>query len=148
MPSTSVEVVASGQLQSVVPATAPSGPITVANADGSATSASSFITGNRPFITDFSPVFGPTNTLVEIDGFNLSSGTVTGVKFGGIAVNTSSITVWNANEIQVGVPSGASNAPITLLSSLGNFTTSSNFLSSPDRSSRISVRSVGRRALL
>jgi uncharacterized repeat protein (TIGR01451 family) len=124
-----VTVVATTELQAQVPAGATNCLITVITANNTNHSASTFLTGSNSFITDFTPVLGPAGTLVSIDGYNLYP-SVTGVKFGGIETRTSNFSVWNATQIQVAVPGGASNAPITVLASGGSYTTPSNFLSS------------------
>ncbi|MGD1084682.1 MAG: DUF11 domain-containing protein [Verrucomicrobiota bacterium] len=128
--SSSVTVVATTELQAEVPVAATNCLITVSTAGGTGRSTNTFLTGSSPFITGFSPVLGPSNTLVLIEGYNLNYPIVTGVEFGAISVKTNDLAVWNPTQIQAPVPGGASNAPITVLSSKGNYTTSSNFLSS------------------
>jgi uncharacterized repeat protein (TIGR01451 family) len=127
--STNVSVVASTQLQAVVPAGATNAAITVGTANGTYVSSNLFITGFTSGITDFNPAFGAAGVNVTIDGFGFSSST--GLVFAGVTVKSSNITVSNDTQIQLVVPTGASNGPITVLSSHGSFTTSSKFLTSP-----------------
>jgi len=126
--SASVSVVASTQLEAVVPAGATNGAITVGTTNGSYVSSNFFLTGFTAGITDFNPTFGGSSTYVTIDGFGFL--TATKLVFAGVTV-TSGITVLTDIQIQLMVPPGASNGPITVVSSRGSFTTSSNFLTSP-----------------
>jgi uncharacterized repeat protein (TIGR01451 family) len=129
--SASVSVVAATQLQAVVPNGATNGPITVRTVNGSYVSSNIFLTGFTAGISDFNPAFGGANANVIIDGFGFSS--MTSLVFAGVtlAPNSSYITAHNDAQLQVVVPPGASNGPITVVSSHGSFTTTSNFLTSP-----------------
>jgi uncharacterized repeat protein (TIGR01451 family) len=129
--SASVSVVAATQLQAVVPNGATNGPITVHTANGSFVSSNIFLTGFTAGISDFNPVFGGANANVIIGGFGFSS--MTSLIFAGVTLLPAStyITSKSDIQIQVVVPPGASNGPITVVSSHGSFTTSSNFLTSP-----------------
>jgi uncharacterized repeat protein (TIGR01451 family) len=129
--STSVTVVAATQLQAVVPNGATNGPITVTTTNGTYVSSNIFLTGFTAGISDFNPAFGAANANVIIDGFGFSS--MTSLVFAGVTLppNSPNITSKSETQLQVVVPSGASNGPITVVSSHGKFTTSSNFLTSP-----------------
>lgn len=129
--SGSVAVVASTQLQAVVPTGATNAAITVATTNGAYVSSNIFMTGFTSGITDFNPTFGGSNANVIIDGFGFS--TATSLVFAGVTLLPGShyITAVNDTQMQVVVPPGASNGPITVVSSRGSFTTSSNFLTSP-----------------
>ncbi|MGA2556226.1 MAG: IPT/TIG domain-containing protein [Verrucomicrobiota bacterium] len=129
--STSVTVVAATQLQAVVPNGATNGLITVSTTNGVCVSSNVFRTGFTSGITDFNPSFGAANANVIIDGFGFNS--MTKLIFAGVTLLPGSpyITASNDTQIQLVVPPGASNGPITVVSAHGSFTTSSNFLTSP-----------------
>ncbi|MGA2543208.1 MAG: IPT/TIG domain-containing protein [Verrucomicrobiota bacterium] len=127
--SASVSVVASTQLEAVVPTGATNGAITVGTTNGTYVSSNIFLTGFTSAITDFNPTFGGVNANVTIDGFGFS--TATKLVFAGVTVTSGYITVFSDTQIQLEVPPGASNGPITIVSAHGSFTTSSNFLTSP-----------------
>jgi hypothetical protein len=121
-----VTLVASTELQTVVPAGTVSAPITVTTRYGSFTTSSNFMAVTGLAITDFSPVYGAAGTYVTIDGFDFLA--VTGMTFAGVAVPVSAFTVFTETQIQLAVPNGASTGPITLRGAQGSFTTSSNFV--------------------
>ena len=126
--ATSVAVVAYTELQVVVPANATNAAITVSTTNGAYVSSNIFVTGFTSGISDFSPAYGAAGTYVTIDGFGFLNETK--LVFAGVTV-TSGFTVHTDTQIQLQVPSGASNGPITVISPRGSFTTSSNFLTSP-----------------
>jgi hypothetical protein len=120
---TSITVSNNSQLQVAVPATATNGPITVLSAHGSFTTSSNFLASAGPVVLSFSPASGAVNSQVTLQGFNFTN--VTTVKFGSRSV---SVTPTQDNQLIVNVPTGATNAPIQVISSTGTFTTSSNFI--------------------
>ena len=129
--STSVSVVAATQLRVVVPNGATNGPITVSTTNGAYVSSNVFLTGFTAGISDFNPTYGAANANVIIDGFGFSS--MTSLVFAGVTLPSNSmyITAKSDTQLQVVVPPGASNGPITVVTSHGSLTTSSNFLTSP-----------------
>jgi uncharacterized repeat protein (TIGR01451 family) len=130
--SASANVVAATQLRAVVPNGATNAPITVHTTNGTYVSSNIFVTGFTAGITDFNPAFGASGTTyVSIDGFGFTS--MTSLIFAGVTLppNSSYITSSSDTFLQVQVPPGASNGPITVVSSHGSFATSSNFLASP-----------------
>jgi len=108
-------------LQVTVTNASGTGPIKVFTPQGTFTTSSNFSSAAGPVIGDFSPTVGGPGIYVVIDGLNFSSVTV---KFGGVAATSS---IRSATQIIATVPSGASTGPISVTSSAGTFTTSSNF---------------------
>jgi large repetitive protein len=119
-------VTASTVVSATVPAGAGDGPITVTTSAGSAVSTNIFTAGSEPTITSFSPASGTNGTPVVISGGNFF-GTPT-VEIGG---KSASATVTSTTEINATVPAGATNGPITVTTTNGSFTTSSNFVTGP-----------------
>ena len=109
-----------------VPAGTFSSPVRV-NVPGS-----SFITTTNmrmePTITGFTPSHGVPATVVSISGAALNEG-ATAVKFGGL--NAASFTVVGYGQINATVPAGTTNAPISVTTSNGTFTTGSSLFYVP-----------------
>jgi hypothetical protein len=120
----SFAITAANQIQAVIPATATVGPISVQTPGGTAVSATNLITGNGPIISGFSPIAGPVGKQVTITGTGFSQ--ATDVKFGGVSITAGQVTA--DTQIQVFVPAGATNAPISVIKGTNIFTTSSNFI--------------------
>lgn len=133
--STSVIVAADGtNLTARVPAGATSGPITVTTSNGTGSSPSPFtVIGPGPYITGFSPVAGSGGLLVYIDGVHFQTSAPTNATFGGIA--GTNFFVAADTRIQVYTPTNVVSGPITVNSSIGSSTTSSNFYVPPSVSS-------------
>ena len=113
------------QIRALVPAGATTGPIKVVNRYGTNTTSSNFVvTTTAPFISDFSPTFGPTNTIVTIQGINFTGATA--VKFNG--TNAAAFNVVSVSQISARVQYRASTGPITVINATGTNTTSSNFV--------------------
>jgi uncharacterized repeat protein (TIGR01451 family) len=115
------------QINVNVPAGATTGLITVTTASGGPSNSPSLFTviGPGPYATDFTPI-GNAGALVTIHGVHFL--TATGVSFNGLLgqyFNPSD------NQIMVNAPAGVTTGPLTILSSQGNFTTSSNFFVPP-----------------
>jgi hypothetical protein len=123
-----VVVVAASQVNAMVPSGTATGPITITTQNGTFTTTSNYTVNaaGSPTINDFSPTIGAAGTLVTLDGFNFTG--TTSLTFGGVAVSPATFTVFNAAEIQMPVPSGATSGPITIHNPQGSFTTSSNFV--------------------
>jgi hypothetical protein len=83
----------------------------------------STFSGPAPTITTFSPNIGTCNTLVTIDGTNFDNGTPI-VKFNGI---TASHTYISPTQLTATAPAGATTGAITVQTSGGIATSSSNF---------------------
>lgn len=79
--------------------------------------------GNAPVICDFTPADGGIFSTVTIKGFNFVN--VTAVQFNG--VNSPSFVTDSSQQVRALVPSGATNGPITLLSSSGTAVSASSF---------------------
>jgi len=114
------------EVEAAVPSGFITGPITVTTSAGSATTTSNFIASGAPIITDFNPIYGSNTTTVTIDGWNFIN--VTAVKFNGASA---SYSVPSQTQISATVPTGASAGPISVTTSSGTATTTSNFLTGP-----------------
>jgi hypothetical protein len=125
--SASFGFISDNQLNLQVPSGATSGPITVTNFAGSATSTTSLIVlGNPPVITSFSPTSGPVGTTVTINGANFTG--ATSVKFRTTAV---SFTVLSSSKIQAVVPVGAKSGIILVTTPNGFNTSPTKFIVTP-----------------
>ncbi len=118
-------------IQATVPNGAVTGPITVqVNTVGnSASSLDDFIViGAGPYVTGFVPATGSANTPVTIYGTHFDVGTGLQVTFDGKAG-----TIWNVQPsyVQVYAPSTVTTGPIRVSSSLGSYTTTTNFFVPP-----------------
>ena len=113
------------KVTATVPAGATTGPISVTNADGTATSATNFTVTAAPVptITSFNPTSGPSGTSVTITGTGFTG--ATSVKFNG--VSATSFTVNNNTQITATVPSGATTGPISVTTAGGTATSATNF---------------------
>jgi uncharacterized repeat protein (TIGR03803 family) len=110
------------QVTATVPAGAKTGmKVTITTAGGVANSAAALPI--LPSISSFSPASGPVGTSVAIKG-NTFIGT-TKVTFGGVAAT--SYQVINDTEVDALVPSGAVTGKITITTSAGTATSSTNF---------------------
>ena len=118
-----VASVASNQLTVLVPPDAATGPVTVQNDGGTATSPTNFTITAGPVIADFNPKRGDINTLVTITGSNLKPGAPNPtVSFTG-ANNTripATISFATNGEVRANVPSGAITGSIQVTNSLGS----------------------------
>ncbi|MCD6051087.1 MAG: domain, repeat protein, partial [Verrucomicrobia bacterium] len=112
-------VTADNQIQTTVPASATTGPISVTRGTNTFITSSNFIVGAFPLITSVTPEVGFVGTRVVINGQNLNA--VTKVRFGTVAATTVFHTA--DTQIQADVPAGATNALIYLENS--TFTNSS-----------------------
>lgn len=110
-------------VQAYPPNGAGTGPIKVSDSAGSFTTSGNFSAPAGPLIVDFSPVLGPVKTPVTIDGVNFLH--ATGVKFGGVAAT--SFDAVSDTQISAMVPAGAVTGPISVVSNVYSYTTSTNF---------------------
>ncbi len=108
----------------VVPTNATTGPISVTAPAASVVTTSNFIV--QPRITGFTPNAGNTGTNITITGLNLFG--VTSVLIGG-----ASATFSNVQYASVGakVPAGATNGPITIVTTNGTATSGTNLFYVP-----------------
>src|SRR5207302_6764109 len=88
------------------------GNIVVTNSYGVNSTSPNFTFSNRPIINSFSPTAGPVGTLVTISGGNFNATAANNFVYFG----TARATVMSATNfsIVVGVPAGATFAPITI----------------------------------
>lgn len=111
-----------------VPTGATSGLISVTIGSDTQYSSQSFtVIGAGPYITSFSPAVGSSGTTVYIEGVHFTSATA--VRFNG--TNASSFFIAADTEIQAVAPSSVTTGPITVASSLGTNTTTTNFFVPP-----------------
>jgi uncharacterized repeat protein (TIGR01451 family) len=111
------------EVVATVPAGAGDGPITVMTSAGTNVSTTNFLASALPSISSFSPTAAANGASVNIFGGNFFSGTK--VKFG--SVSSGSVSVVSTTEISATVPAGAVTGPITVTTSHGSATTTSNF---------------------
>jgi hypothetical protein len=126
--ASSFAVTSPNQLRAVVPSSASSGPITVSNAVGSATSDSIFVITTAPTISNFDPIGGAPGTPVTINGANFSG--ATSVTFGRTA--TTSLSVVAPTQLHTVVPTGATIGPITITTPQGSGSSAALFLATTD----------------
>ena len=120
--SASFTVNSSTQITATVPPGAASGPISVTNLNGTATSTTNFTVVAAPTITSFSPTSGPVGTSVTITGTNFTGATA--VRFNNV---TASFVVNSSTKITATVPVGATTGLISVTGPGGTATSSTNF---------------------
>ena len=83
-------------LEATVPAGATTGALAVQRDSGSRVYTAAYFTvvGAGPYITDFSPTFGGSNTLVVINGVHFTGVAPSGVKFNGVAARDAADTAY------------------------------------------------------
>jgi len=119
-----------------VPTTATSGYIHVYINGNKATSPQQFIVINtNAYATNFSPVYGASDTTVVVTGVHFQTGGVTNVMFNGVVSKKTASTPFlkSDNEIDVTAPTGVTTGPLVLMSKFGtahNFSTATNVISS------------------
>ncbi|MFO1477651.1 MAG: IPT/TIG domain-containing protein [Verrucomicrobiota bacterium] len=116
-------------LVAVVPAGASTGILGLTVPAGAIVSSSNFVV--QPTVTGFSPAHGNVNSNILITGINLEG--VTNVYFGGARSLT--VSGATATQLTATVPSGTTNAPITVATTNGTYTTSQIFSMPPAISS-------------
>ncbi|HEX9997489.1 MAG TPA: S8 family serine peptidase [Abditibacterium sp.] len=102
-------IVSAAKITATVPQGATTGPISVVNAAGTATSVGNFLV--KPAITSFSPSGGAPGSLVTLRGTSFSN--TTAVKFAG---KISAFTIISPNEITATVPTGALTGSLAVTS--------------------------------
>jgi uncharacterized repeat protein (TIGR01451 family) len=122
--ATSASAVSPTQIQTVVPAGATTGPITVGDQFGTNTTTTNFFLPST--ISSFSPTNGPITTTVLISGQNFLGATA--VKFNGVSA---SFTVLSNSTLQAIVPAGSSSGFITVTTPAGTFSSSTTFSIDP-----------------
>jgi uncharacterized repeat protein (TIGR01451 family) len=121
----SAKYLAPTEVAAAVPAGAGNGPITVYTSAGTNVSANSFLASALPTISSFSPSTATNGATVEIFGGNFFSPAT--LKFGSV---TDSFSIVSTTEIIATVPAGAVTGPITVATTNGSATTTSNFVTS------------------
>ena len=129
-PATTLSVASATSLTATVPTGATTGLISVTNADGTATSATTFTVsvagGPAPTVTSFSPTAAPIGGAVTITGTNFTGATA--VTFNGTAAT---FTVNSATSISTTVPVGATTGRIRVTNAGGTAQSSLNFKVQP-----------------
>ena len=115
--SVAAPVVSSSDTQLVftVPSAARTGPISVTNAGGTVTTATSLIVVRPPTITSFSPTSAPIGATVTINGSEMAA--ATDVSFNGTSAGPPAIM--SGSSIQSVVPVGATTGPISVTNAAG-----------------------------
>jgi uncharacterized repeat protein (TIGR01451 family) len=119
-----VSALSATSLQAFVPSGATTGPITVTTSAGTGTGATNFITGTAPIITDISPAAGSPGEQIVISGLNFTAGGLV-VRFNGVTDATATATA--PGQILARVPAGATTGRISVTTSAGSATNSTNF---------------------
>lgn len=129
-----------GSLRATVPVGAATGPVTVTNSFGTATSSSDFFVGEPPQVISFSPDSGKARQEVVIQGNHL--GSTSRVSFGG--TGSAEILSITDTELHAVVDSLASSGPILVTTLVGSTASSASFLVIADdpRPQLLSVRDV------
>ncbi|MDQ3264134.1 MAG: IPT/TIG domain-containing protein [Myxococcota bacterium] len=109
VPGTNLGVQSDTRLSITVPGNAPSGPITVVNTEGAATSAASFTVIPPPGLFQFSPERGTPGDTVTLEGSGFSGATA--VRFSG---SDAEFTVVNDGRLTAIVPPGAVSGSLSL----------------------------------
>jgi len=110
------------QMVAVVPPDATTGKIQVTNPSGTGSSTNTFLV--TPRITEIDPQRSATNIFVTIRGFNFTNATE--VLFSNN--RTSAFSVTAATQIRARVPFGATNGPVTVVTTAGSATTTNAFV--------------------
>ena len=113
----------STQITATVPADATTGRVTLKTPAGTATSPFVFTVTAEPSIGSFTPAFGGTGTIVQINGANLSG--TSEVRVGGTAA---AFTVNSAVNLTATVPAGATTGPLSLTTPSGSATSATSFM--------------------
>lgn len=121
----SFETVSSTQIRAVVPVDGLTGSITLVTGAGSIPSAGTFTVSPR--VDSFTPIIGTAGTQVTIFGANFNTTpSQTAVRFGGVAATTVNVTA--VNQLVAIVPNGAVTGPLSVSTSIGTNTTTTNFV--------------------
>jgi YD repeat-containing protein len=131
-------------LTATVPAGATTGKISVANPNGSVTSAGDFVVGGRPVpaITAFTPVIGSAGAAFTISGANFQTVKADNkITFGNVL--TPAITATPAS-LSLTVPSGAPSGKISVTAPHGKATSSADFYAVPNGINVADIEYVGR----
>jgi YD repeat-containing protein len=123
------------QITTTVPIGATSGPISVTTPTGSAVSSAVFLVlgggllPNQPTLTSFTPGSGPSGTSVQVVGTNFDPD----IGDNTVLFNVTPATITNAapTTLTVSVPSTATSGPITVITPLGQVTSTEHFVVPP-----------------
>ena len=118
------------QVNADVPAGATTGPITVTNNFGSATTTNDFVVSGSvslPTVTALTPSAGPRGLAVMINGSHFTN--LVNVKFNGVTAAGAVAT--SLSQINATVPAGATTGPLTVTTVAGTSTNTRVFYASP-----------------
>ena len=121
--SAAFTVVNSAKITATVAAGTTTGKITITTAGGTATSTATFTFIPIQTITSFTPTSGQPGTVVTITGTDFTD--VTNVKFNGF--NAAAISIVNDTTLKAIVPMSATTGPITIVTTNGSITSTTNF---------------------
>ena len=119
-----VSALSDTSVQAFVPTGATTGRLSITTPAGTGTSATNFVTGNAPFLTDFAPIAGAVGRQIVLNGLNFSAGGLV-VKFNGVTAPTAVATA--PGQIAVQVPNGATTGPISVTTTAGTGTSTNNY---------------------
>lgn len=122
LPAASFVVDSNTQITAIAPGGLTSGPIGVTTQEGSAISSTFYAVSDGPFISSFTPTAIATGANVTITGGGFSG--VSAVWFNGV---TGNFTVNSPSQIVAIAPATLTAGPITVTTSSGNATSTSNF---------------------
>ena len=122
--SASFTVDSDTQIRATVPSGATTGPLSVTNAAGTATSSSDFTVLYPPAVSSFSPTSGPVGTEVTVTGSKFTG--TTGVAFNGTAATTFSVD--SDTQIRANVPVGATTGKISVTNADGTGQSTADFV--------------------
>jgi hypothetical protein len=110
------------QITATVPCGAASGPVTVSNVAGTATSVASFTVTGGPKLASFTPAWGPVGSRVTLNGSGFTGASA--VCFAGAPAFFS---VASDTQITATVPCGAASGPVTVTTAAGTATSAASF---------------------
>jgi len=122
---------ASGSISTAIPSGATTGPISVTVGTSTATSSQPFTVTvpGAPTISSFSPTIGAVTTTVTVNGSNFDTAAgATTVKINGVTATT---TVSDPSTLTFTVPASAASGALTVITSVGTGTASTDFIVPP-----------------
>lgn len=118
--SAQFQVISATQINTTVPASATTGPVTVTTPNGTATSAQTFTVYPPPTITYYSPLSALPGALVNVYGSNFCgnpcNAAQTQVKLNGVSITA---TFVSATNIQFTLPAGSTSGYLTVTTPFG-----------------------------
>jgi len=122
VPAGSATIVSTTEITIKVPSGATNGEISVTTSSGSVTDTNDFLTSAGPIVTNFSPTVGSDNTVVTLEGIDLSS--ASSVTFNG---SLEYISGYSETNLQVTLTNNPGSGPIKVKVGTASFTTPNSF---------------------